>query len=79
MLHKTLVLEPKNVGLYTLEGGGGGLKKCTVCTLMKMLTFLGGPLDTFFFFLLFLKGSLKILVIKYHLEVATVILSNQSK
>ncbi len=78
MLCKTLVLEPKNVGLYTLEGGGGGLKKCTVCTLMKMLTFLGGPLDTFFFFL-FLRGSLKILVIKYHLEVATFILSNQSK
>ncbi len=30
--------------LYTLErGGGGGLKKCTVCTLFKMLTFLDGP------------------------------------
>ncbi len=29
----------------TLGGeGGGGLKKCTVCTLMKMLTFLDGPL-----------------------------------
>ncbi len=26
------------------EEGGGGLKKCTVCTLMKMLTFLDGPL-----------------------------------
>ncbi len=26
------------------EKGGGGLKKCTVCTLMKMLTFLDGPL-----------------------------------
>ncbi len=24
---------------------GGGLKKCTVCTLMKMLIFLDGPLD----------------------------------
>ncbi len=24
--------------------GGEGLKKCTVCTLMKMLTFLDGPL-----------------------------------
>ncbi len=23
---------------------GGGLKKCTVCTLMKMLAFLDGPL-----------------------------------
>ncbi len=30
----------------TLGGeGGGGLKKCTVCTLMKMLTFLDGPLN----------------------------------
>ncbi len=29
----------------TLGGeGGGGLKKCTLCTLMKMLTFLDGPL-----------------------------------
>ncbi len=29
----------------TLGGeGGGGLKKCTVCTLMEMLTFLDGPL-----------------------------------
>ncbi len=29
----------------TLGGEGGGrLKKCTVCTLMKMLTFLDGPL-----------------------------------
>ncbi len=29
----------------TLGGeGGGGLKKCTVCTLMKMLTCLDGPL-----------------------------------
>ncbi len=29
----------------TLGGeGGGGVKKCTVCTLMKMLTFLDGPL-----------------------------------
>ncbi len=35
-------MEPQIVGLYTL--GGGGLKRCTVCTLMKMLTFLDGPL-----------------------------------
>ncbi len=42
MLRETFVLEPQNVGLYTL--GGGGLKTCTVCTLMKMLTFLVGPL-----------------------------------
>ncbi len=28
----------------TLGGeGGGGLKKCTICTLMKMLTFWDGP------------------------------------
>ncbi len=25
--------------------GGGGLKKCTVCTLLKMLTFLDGPVQ----------------------------------
>ncbi len=32
--------------VFTLGGeGGGGLKKCTVCTLMKMLTFLDGPLS----------------------------------
>ncbi len=37
MLHETHILELKNVGLYTWRGGG--LKKCTVCTLMKMLTF----------------------------------------
>ncbi len=30
----------------TLRGeGGGGLRKCTVCNLMKMLTFLDGPLS----------------------------------
>ncbi len=28
----------------TLWGGGGGLKMCTVCTFMKMVTFLGWPL-----------------------------------
>ncbi len=33
-------MEPQNVGLYTLGERGGGLKKYTVCTLMKMLTFL---------------------------------------
>ncbi len=30
----------------TLAGEGeGGLKKCIVCTLMKMLTFVDGPLS----------------------------------
>ncbi len=43
MLRETHILEPKNVGLYTW--GGGGLKKCIVSTLMKMLTFLDGPLQ----------------------------------
>ncbi len=38
MLCDTLVLEPQNVGLYTLGGS-------TVCTLLKMLTFLDGPLN----------------------------------
>ncbi len=34
----------------TLGGeGGGGLKKCTVCTLMKMLTFLDVPVAVFCF------------------------------
>ncbi len=28
--------------------GGWGLKKCTVCTLMKMFTFLDGPLIIIF-------------------------------
>ncbi len=42
VLRQTLALEPQNVGLYTLGGGAGGLKKCTVCTLLKMLTFLDG-------------------------------------
>ncbi len=42
MLHETHILEPKNVGLYTWKGGS--LKKCTVYTLMKMLTFFNGPL-----------------------------------
>ncbi len=45
MLRETLVLEPQNVGLYTLGGGGGGgLKKCTVCTIFKMLKFVDGPM-----------------------------------
>ncbi len=44
MLHETHIVEPKNVGLYIWRGEG--LKKCTVCTLMKMLTFLYGPLPT---------------------------------
>ncbi len=35
MLRNTLVLEPQNVGLYTLGEGGWGLKKFTVCTLLK--------------------------------------------
>ncbi len=42
MLHEIHFVEPKNVGLYTWRGGG--LKKCTVCTLMKVLKFLEGPL-----------------------------------
>ncbi len=38
--------------VFTLRGeGGGGLKKCTVCTLMKMLTFLDGPLAMLDFFI----------------------------
>ncbi len=44
MLRETHIVEPKNVSLYTWRGGGGGLKKCTVCRLVKMLTFLYGPL-----------------------------------
>ncbi len=43
-MRETHILANKNVGLYTWRGGGGDLKKCTVCTLMKMLTFLDGPL-----------------------------------
>ncbi len=30
MLCETLVLEPNNIGLPTLGGGEGGLKKCTI-------------------------------------------------
>ncbi len=37
VLRETLVLEVQHVGL----------KKCTVCTLMKMLTFLDGPVDRY--------------------------------
>ncbi len=40
---ETHILETKNVGLYTWRGGG--LKMCTICTLMKMLTFLDDPLQ----------------------------------
>ncbi len=44
MLHETYIMESK-ILVYTLGGGGGGgLRKCTVHTLMKMLTFLDGPL-----------------------------------
>ncbi len=44
---KPLFWNPK-MFVCTLQGeGGGGLKKCTVCTLMKMLTFLDGPLVAF--------------------------------
>ncbi len=32
----------KNVDVYSFLGGGG-LRKCMVCTLMKMLTFMDGP------------------------------------
>ncbi len=40
---KPILWNPKML-VCTLGGeGGGGLKKCTVCTLMKMLTFLDGP------------------------------------
>ncbi len=42
VLRETIHLEHENVGLYTL--GGRGLKMCTVCTLLKMLTFMDGPL-----------------------------------
>ncbi len=41
VLCETPVLEPYSVGLYTL--GEGGLKKCTVCTLLKMVAFLYAP------------------------------------
>ncbi len=41
---KPIFWKPKML-VCTLRGeGGGGLKKCTVCTFMKMLTFLDGPL-----------------------------------
>ncbi len=41
---KFLFWKPKML-VCTLGGeGGGGQKKCIVCTLMKMLTFLDGPL-----------------------------------
>ncbi len=36
----------KNVDVYSLfffGGGEGGLRKCMICTLMKMLTFMDGP------------------------------------
>ncbi len=40
---KPIFCKPKML-VCTLGGeGGGGLKKCTVCTLMKMLTFLDDP------------------------------------
>ncbi len=40
---KPIFWKPK-MFVCTLGGErGGGLKKCTVCTLMKMLTFLDGP------------------------------------
>ncbi len=42
-MHETHILEHKNVGLYTCRGGG--LKMYTVCTLIKILTFLDSPLD----------------------------------
>ncbi len=28
---------------WGVGGGGGGLRKCIVCTLVKMLTFIDGP------------------------------------
>ncbi len=50
-MRETHILETKNVG-RTLGGeGGGGLKKCTVCTLMKMLTFLDGPVTIIYLML----------------------------
>ncbi len=42
VLSETLVSGPKNIDLYTV---GGGLKKYTVCTLVKILTIMDGPLD----------------------------------
>ncbi len=34
----------KNVDVYSFFwGGGGGLKKCMVCTLLKMWIFMDGP------------------------------------
>ena len=34
--------------LYTFKGeGGGGQKKCTVCTLVKMMTIMDDPLERY--------------------------------
>ncbi len=43
-LNLPIFWKPKMLVCTLREEGGGGLKKCTVCTLMKMLTFLDGPL-----------------------------------
>ncbi len=62
-MRETLILETKNVGLYTWREGGGGLKKCTVCTLMQMLTFLDGPLVLFMFYYMTLIFALMVLLV----------------
>ncbi len=44
MLHKNLVLETKNVGLYTLEGGGRGSEKVYCLYTHENVDILDGPL-----------------------------------
>ncbi len=46
MLHGTLVLDDKRANPQTCGGGGGRLKNI-VCTVMKMLTILGGLCNTY--------------------------------
>ncbi len=55
-MRETHILEQKMLACTLGGEGGGGLKKCTVCTLMKMLTFLDGPLLLFNCHL-FLRGG----------------------
>ncbi len=38
----------KNVDVYSFLGGGG-LRKCMVCSLMKMLTFMDCPLNNAYY------------------------------
>ncbi len=45
MLHKTFVLDPQNVGLYTLEGGGRGSEKVYCLYTHENVDILGWPLN----------------------------------